>query len=394
MGVPTRMPFGAPMMNGMPPPGMMMPPGRGMPFPFDSPSIGQPPPGFGQQHIPNQQSPMGPPLKQQILGHDVRQSVPTHSRQPSASEKDRFEATANQPIARPAPIQRPSSVKPQNMERRGSNTDIDDLSRTLGSSALLADDDEPLPSAFEGGRRQSAIAGGPRNGLAGSMGLGGMGGFASPVPGFATPFGAPSSNWNTPSLPFGQGSGLGQQNWGSLPTPGMTGWGPNNAAFAANGAFGNMGGGQMHRGSGAAPNRPLTVRLAICAACRQLSSAARNEGDGFHPVDILLHQIESNRPALDSPLSLREIEEICETEGDAQNGGGELHVRKSDTGDTFAVKWEATARTPDGTRGPTGLGEIGSPLPGKIAPAGFGAPGMGRAAGGFQSLSAVTSSNF
>ncbi|TKA53935.1 hypothetical protein B0A55_12384, partial [Friedmanniomyces simplex] len=102
------------------------------------------------------------------------------------------------------------------------------------------------------------------------------------------------------------------------------------------------------------------------------------------------------------------IEEICETEGDSQNGGGELHVRRkpgqegagagAGAGEAFAVKWEASVGTPDQSRGPAGLGEIGSPMPRKTSPA-FGAPGMGRVAlggggGGFQSLGAVGSSGF
>ncbi|KAK4547719.1 hypothetical protein LTR36_000677 [Oleoguttula mirabilis] len=382
MGVPNRMQFGSPL-NGMPPPppGMMHTQGRGMGFPYDA--SGQPPPGFGQVQMSNHTTPMGQPSAQQMSGNDPRHGMPTHTRQPSASEKDRFEATANQPIARPAPIGRPMSVKPQNLERKGSNTDLDDLSKHLGSSALLADDDEPLPIGLGASRRQSAIAGGLRNGPPG--GIGGMGGFGSPVPGFGTP----ASNWNTPSLPsFGQGSGLGQQNWGGLPNPGMGGWSQNNAAFAANGAFGSMGGAQMHNPTGTGQNRPRNIRLAICNACRQLTNASRGEGDGFYKVDILLRQIESNRPNLDSAPSLREIEEICETEGDSGNGGGELHVRKDDAGDSVAVKFEPDAGTPDHSRGPMGLGEIGSPMPSKTSPAGFGAPGMGR---GFQSLGAVGS---
>lgn len=386
MGVPNRMQFGSPL-NGMPPPppGMMHAQGRGMGFPYDA--SGQPPPGFGQPQMPNLTSPIGPPPGPQVPVNDSRQGLPTHSRQPSASDKDRFEATANQPIARPAPIGRPMSVKPPNSDRNGSNTDLDDLSKHLGSSALLADDDEPLPTSLDATRRQSAIAGGARNGLPGGMGS--IGGFGPPSSGF----GAPSSSWTAPSLPgFGQGSGLGQQNWGGLPNPGMGGWPQNNTGFAPNGGFGSIGGAPMHNPTGTGQSRPRNIRLAICNACRQLTNASRGEGDGYHKVDILLRQIEANRPNLDSAPSLREIEEICETEGDGGNGGGELHVRKSAGGDGFAVKFEPDAGTPDHNRGPTGLGEIGSPMPSKTQPAGFGAPGMGR---GFQSLGAVGSlSNF
>ena len=51
--------------------------------------------------------------------------------------------------------------------------------------------------------------------------------------------------------------------------------------------------------------------VSICHACQQLSAANRDAGDGFHPVDTLLRQIESNRPNLESLPTLREIEDIC-----------------------------------------------------------------------------------
>lgn len=217
-------------------------------------------------------------------------------------------------------------------------------------------------------------------------------GFGAPPAGF----GNPGPNWATPGLPFGQSPALGQQSWGSLPTPGIVGWTQNNHAFTANGAFGGIGGGPMHRPAGAGSNRPLTIRLAVCNACKQLSTAVRDEGDGFHDINILLRQIEANRPMLESLPTLREIEEICETEGDPQNGGGELLLRRSNEAEArIAVKWEPDALTPDPGRGHGGgLGEIGSPMPSKTSPVGgFGAPGMGRAGGGggagFQSLGAV-----
>ncbi|KAK3683122.1 Stress response protein nst1 [Vermiconidia calcicola] len=396
MGAPNNR-FGLPGMNGLPgpPPGMMMPQGRGMNFPFDASATGQqqPPPGFGPPQtpqIPNQTAPIGQPPVSAAPGGEISRSA--HSRQHSASEKERFESAANQPIARPAPIQRPSSVKPQSQERRGSNTDVDDLSKHLGSSALLDDSDEPMPTNPNENRRASTLQAGPRNPQAPGIGpLGG--GFGGPTGGFGGP------GWNPPGLaPFGQSPALGQQNWGApLPSPGMSGWANNNAAFAANSAFGPIGGSQIHRPPGAGVNRPLTIRLAVCQACKQLTNSNRGEGDGFHGIDLLLRQIESNRPPLDSAPTLREIEEICETEGDSQNGGGELQVHKEGAGgDKFAVKWAPDAATPDqGRGGLSGLGEIGSPMPNKVSPSGFGAPGMGRAPGppgGFGSLGAVGSS--
>ena len=368
--------FGHPPMNGMPgpPPGMMTQQGRGMPFPYDAPGAGQPPPGFGlQQHPqqPNQTPPIGHPGASVAPGGDASRPMASHSRQPSASEKERFESAANQPIARPAPIQRPSSVKPHSQDRRLSNTDLDDLSKHLGSAALVEDSDEPIPTNYGETRRQSNLPPGSRTSQTSSMAP--IGGFGAPGAGFGGP-----ATWNTPSLPFGQTPNLNQQQWGSLPN---TTW-ANNAAFATNAGFGSIG---APRPTGAGLSRPLNIRLAVCHACKQLSRGA--DSDAFHDIDTLLRQIELNRPPLDSPPSLNEIEEICETEGDSQNGGGELSLRRE--GDRFAVKWAPDAATPDQGRSLAGLGEIGSPMPSKTSPSsGFGAPGQQR---GFMSLGAVGS---
>ncbi|KAM0714302.1 hypothetical protein Q7P37_010089 [Cladosporium fusiforme] len=387
MGVPNRMsPFGPPGMNGMPgPPGMMHPQGRGMGFPFDQPGVGAPP-GFGPQmppQQPNQASPLGPPLSNGTPGTDItKPSVPVHSRQHSSDNSG-----ASQPIARPAPIQRPGSIRSPGDGSISPRADVDDLSKHLGSSALLDDSDEPIP---QGENRRMSHNIPPPSTRSQSLGIGGL---MQPPGGFGTP----ATSWATPSLPFGQSPGLGQQQWGSLPNASpMTGW-TNNNAFATNGAFGPMGVGaqmpmQMHRtsGFGGQQSRPLALRLAICQACKQLG-ATDQSSDGFHDIHTLMRQM----PALDPPPSLKEVEEICETEGDSQNGGGELSARKSG-GDVVAVKWAPDSGTPKDQQGRgshAGLGEIGSPMPSRRSPAGigFGAPGR---TGGFASLGAVGSPSF
>ncbi|KAF2487583.1 salt tolerance down-regulator-domain-containing protein [Neohortaea acidophila] len=395
---PVNSRFGPLGMNN-PPSGMMPPQGRGLGMPFDGSSNTQAPPGFmPQQQAPQQAHQRTPPAGQPASmapGADAPRTIMTsHSRQQSTSDKERFESAANQPIGRPipgshpAPIQRPSSVKPQ--DRRGSNSDLDDLSRHLGSSALLDDSDEPIMPSLTENRRASNIAAPTRpnamNTIGGSLGSS----FGS------TPL------WNSSSLqtPFGQSPGLGQPSLFGLPQPGIGSWPSNNAAFGANNAFGTIGTGQM-RSTGTGGSRPLTIRLAVCQACKQLSASSRGDNDGYHDVNTLLRQIEVNRTPLDPPPTLREIEEICETEGDSQNGGGELHVRKMR--DMLEVMWTPNVATPEtrshypgapGDSGLAGLGGFGSPIPGKVSPSsGFGAPGMGRSGGGggFQSLGAVGS---
>ncbi|KAK5169710.1 Stress response protein nst1 [Saxophila tyrrhenica] len=390
--------FGLPGMNGSingmlqsPPPGMMQQPRpQPMGFPFEGPGAGQPPPGFGPQQQAQRGTftpPTQPPVSAAPGGEAPRAGLQTHSRQQSASDKDRFESAANQPIARPAPIQRPSSVKPPSQEP----TDVDDLSKHLGSSALIDDADDPVAQNENVRRPSNFPPPQPRDGQPGGMGaLGGA--FGAPTQGFP---GGPTG-WNAPAPglgPFGQAPGLATPGWGApLPNSGISNtWASNNTAFAANSSFGPLGGPTMPRPAGGSLNRPLTIRVRVCQACKQLTSAKQGEGDGFHPVDTLMRQIESNGPKLDPPPSLREIEDICETEGDSQNGGGELDVRKDDGGALRAVKWAPDATTPDQARGGT-LGEIGSPMPQRASPsAGFGAPGMGRAQAGFGSLGAVGS---
>lgn len=96
-------------------------------------------------------------------------SSQTHSRNTSASlDRPSLDiptpTTQTQPIARPAPIKRPSSVTPhqQSADRRTTNSEVDDLSNHLGSSALLDDTDAPFSAQFDDSRRGSMAPGTPR----------------------------------------------------------------------------------------------------------------------------------------------------------------------------------------------------------------------------------------
>lgn len=126
------------------------PQGRG-PFMEGTPSL--------QQQTP--QLPMAAPPPAQVYGIS-RDSMPTHSHSrqqsldtPTLDSLSIFPPA--QPISRPAPIQRPSSVAPQRADEyhRHDQSDVDDLSNHLGSSALLDDNDEPFPTDTSLGRRGS-----------------------------------------------------------------------------------------------------------------------------------------------------------------------------------------------------------------------------------------------
>ncbi|KAI9786616.1 MAG: Stress response protein nst1 [Geoglossum umbratile] len=291
-----------------------------------------------------------------------RDTMPSHShaRQQSASmDKPSFEnpnpIIPTQPIARPTPIQRPSSVAPQHRAEdafHGSRADVDDLSNHLGSSALLEDGDadDPFPSNPPlVSRRGSAALGPPRSGRLG---------FASSpfaqdpigqnkVDGFA----GVGNTWGAPPMAFGS------------PLPGGSTW-PNipNAGWSNSNTFGVIGG-----TSRPGTSRPVTVRQMVCQACRQLTASKKN-GDTFHEVNAVLRQVEQIRPANEALVQMRELLDICETEGDIQNGGGFFTIQKDAQGRTFVKHEVDEGIAGSGGRVNTAPGEIGSPVPGSSVP--------------------------
>jgi hypothetical protein len=195
IGAPFPRSFGPP--NGMPgpPPGMG---GPGMPpFPRGMP---EGPPGFGGQlsGVP----PFGGVFADAMPARTIPGSQ--HSRQQSGSstvDQPPIGAGAGQPIRPPAPIQRPSSVKPGD-QNKGRPGDIDELANHLGSSALLDDDDSPVPDFSD--RRPSMPPGLPHSSTDPAS-------FGAP-PGFnnrtnpprldSFNIGSASNTWGTPSIPF------------------------------------------------------------------------------------------------------------------------------------------------------------------------------------------------
>ena len=116
-----------------------------------------------------------------------RDNIPSqsHSRNTSASfDRSSLDtpnvAAQSQPIARPAPIKRPSSVTPhhQGEDMRIRNLEVDDLSNHLGSSALLDDTDAPFPPQMDDSHRGSIAPGAPRTI---GQGFGASTGFSNPI---------------------------------------------------------------------------------------------------------------------------------------------------------------------------------------------------------------------
>ncbi|PYH76593.1 hypothetical protein BO82DRAFT_369265 [Aspergillus uvarum CBS 121591] len=333
---------GFPAPNGIPIPiGMNgsrpIPPGRG--FPLD--------PGHGLPfHSPQ---PMASAFSGQASGLSH-----AHSRQPSSSfERSPLEAHAQpSPITRPSPIKRPSSTQQDPNNSRRSQHDVDDLSAQLGSSALLDDTDIPFASHLS----QSL----PGATLPGSLPGPTRASFAAPSL-FPDPLIAKHSAFPvSPSLGGTWGS---QIPFGTSPFPGGPTWGTGPGSGWSSNAFGPA---VHHR---AHTSRPVTIRLLVIQACKQLNMMSPSKGaGGYHDVNVVLRQVEQLQSPTETAISLKEILDICDTEGNTQNGGGSFSIKSDETGEY--VKFEPdTNSAASGHRGSIVPGEIGSPIPSSSVPA-------------------------
>lgn len=322
MGGPMHMyPPGPPPMGGQrfPPNGIHYPPGFNGPRPF------QPNQHMPFQHIPPSTGPMITP-QPPVLGQ------PSHSRQPSGSETTPQPA----PIARPGPIARPSSTTPDKQRGSTSKTeaDVDKITTQLGSSALLDDSDEPFVGQLEG-RSHQAPLGAPGTGRIPFANT-----FGSDKP---AAFGMGSSNWgafNAPPVgPFGQAGPRIGPGW---PQP----------LYDPMGAQGGLGRPHIPR--------PISVRLMLVQACRQLSAVSGGKGDGYHPAREVLRQVEQIQPPGEPPVSMDEMLGICDTEGNVQNGGGMFEVMIDGSRGQIVKFVEDNGKMGAGVRG--SLGDIGSPM--------------------------------
>jgi hypothetical protein len=321
--------------RGFPPPGMHAPNpmsmGRG--FPLDGPPGFGGMPGFG-----------GP---NQIPGFGM--GMPSHSRQASGSfDKPNVEspivAPTAQPIQRPTPIQRPSSVKPHE-EGRPPGSDIDELASHLGSKALLDDADDVSEFPQDVPRRTSLQTHGSLRGNPLAFGFSDAPG--QPRSDSYAPFGGSSnagSVWSTPPIGFPMGGAPG---WGNSPT---------SALF--NSPFPSVMGAPR-------PNeqRVVWIRRMLCAACKTM--APRQAGpDGFLDANEVHAQIDGVRNATELPIQPPEIKEACDIFGDPTNGGGNFEYKEVAPGRLSQMKFV------EGSGPTSALGEIGSPVPSHSVPVG------------------------
>ncbi|KAF2657995.1 hypothetical protein K491DRAFT_703107 [Lophiostoma macrostomum CBS 122681] len=336
--------------RGFPPPSVHsphpMPIGRG--FPLEGP------PGF-----PGMPAFGGP---NQMPGFGV--GLPSHSRQASGSfEKPNVEssiaASQAQPIQRPAPIQRPSSVKPHEENNRPLGSDIDELANHLGSKALLDDADDVADFPHAEPRRTSLQTHGSLRGAP-------LGFPFSDAPGQArvdsyAPFGTSShggSVWSTPPMPF--------------PMPGAPGWGNS----PTTGFFHHPS--TMMDKPRPGEQRIVWIRRLVCTVCRQVATRQPGDQEGFLDASEVLQQVESTRSPSEVPVSFEDVKEACDIFGDPSNGGGSLEYKEA----KLNSKVLTHIKFVEGVGHTTTLGEIGSPVPGHSVPVGggFGSrpfPGLG-----------------
>jgi hypothetical protein len=303
-------------------PGHQVPQGRGFPIPH--------PPGFSQSPIGSAGGSFG----------SQQESIPmqSHSRHHSASFEKPFEGSAaappTQPIARPAPIGRPSSIVHGNRHGESEKNEIDDLSNHLGSSALLDDSDEPLTSG-SGVRRMSGVP------------------ISSTRQTFPpTPFGMDHSTFGSPITAGGYNFFSPTNAFGAPAAPGANYMG---GGFfnAASGPFGTVSSSSTLRAS-QPHGRSVTIRLMLCRACKNLEVSSP---DGFTDIGSIIDYMGSSG---EGPVSEKEVLDICETEGNPLNGGGSFDIRK-DSNNRYSIRHEneTSSQRPVGAPG-----EIGSPIVG------------------------------
>lgn len=91
-------------------------------------------------------------------------------------------------------------------------------------------------------------------------------------------------------------------------------------------------------------------------------------------MHLVLRQIEQLKPPSEPAISLKEMLDICDTEGNPQNGGGTFSIRDDGSGQFVKFEPDLINSAASGHRGSIAPGEIGSPITNSSVPA-FGGVG-------------------
>lgn len=328
-------PFANPAMGGLPASINRPPPGR----PFGHPP---PPPGFsGAPESPfpgmGQGFQAGPPRDTLPMSHQHQRqgSIGLDHHSPSIS--------SSQPIGKPMPIGRPPSVAPgqrpaASLPNAGWGGNVPE-SQGLGSSALLADSEEAPQEFPPAGRRNTSVL---------PLGI--------PFPNMSNM--EPTGMFNSLWTPAAQ-----QSFFGSPPPPGLPAQSaPWPTAGQTSSAFG------LQNGMGR-QNRSVTVRQLLCHACREVAESPATPAEdrldtGHVSLKAVKNRIDQHQRATQQePTTDGELVDICETLGNAANGGGNFDVLTA-SGEKY-VRWVPDRSGADGhplQRAPIGApGQIGSP---------------------------------
>lgn len=120
--------------------------------------------------------------------------------------------------------------------------------------------------------------------------------------------------------------------------------------------FGSIGGSSRPTGS-----RAVTIRLLVRTACEKLTARPQiNQNHGWHHADEVLREVQAMKPGHEPPVHMLEMLDICDTEGNAQNGGGSFIKRSEDPVGLF-IRYDPGRNTSMTGRG---MGDIGSPIVG------------------------------
>jgi len=82
---------------------------------------------------------------------------------------------------------------------------------------------------------------------------------------------------------------------------------------------------------------------------------------GWHRAEDVLREVQFRMPPYEAPVSYADMKAICDTEGNAQNGGGSILVQAQPQVGEF-IRFEAGRNASLGGR--SAAGDIGSPIVG------------------------------
>ena len=188
--------------------------------------------------------------------------------------------------------------------------------------------------------------------------------------------------WHVQASPFGVPTMPGAPQWSNPPGKiwhsligrnllTMTGFGRTNHGSG----FGSIGGSNRLTGS-----RAVTLRVLVRKACEKLTAQSPiNQNLGWHHANDVLREVQMMKSTNEASVHMAEMLEICDTEGNGQNGGGTFMTRTDDQVGLL-IRFDSGQNVLMGGRG---AGDIGSPIIGGSAIPAIGGQRSFQQPGGF-----------